>query len=143
MQPSTVAVFCIAALALLLFLSGLYVSATRARFRILCAGADDPAHALTEAVRAQSGGPASQEPTAQVPRLISQRQAHLALLDNGLLDDVEALIKSLPDAQKRKDQIEWRAPIYERDSQFLQEMWALLGGDATSLDALFLRAAAL
>lgn len=52
MQPSTVAVFCIAALALLLFLSGLYVSATRARFRILCAGADDPAHALTKAVRA-------------------------------------------------------------------------------------------
>lgn len=52
MQSSTVAVFCIAALALLLFLSGLYVSATRARFRILCAGVDDPAHALTKAVRA-------------------------------------------------------------------------------------------
>lgn len=52
MQPSTVAVFCIAALALLLFLGGLYVSATRARFRILCAGVDDPAHALTKAVRA-------------------------------------------------------------------------------------------
>lgn len=52
MQPSNVAIPCIAALAVLLFASGLYVSATRARFWTLHAGASDPTHALTKAVRA-------------------------------------------------------------------------------------------
>lgn len=52
MLPATVALPCIAALGLLLFASGLYVSAQRARFWTLYGSADDPTHALTKAVRA-------------------------------------------------------------------------------------------
>lgn len=52
MPPSAAALPCIAALGLLLFLSGLYVSATRARFWTLHAGTADPAHPLTKAARA-------------------------------------------------------------------------------------------
>ena len=52
MSPATVALPCIAALGLLLFLSGLYVSAVRARFWTLHAGTSEPGHALTKAVRA-------------------------------------------------------------------------------------------
>jgi len=52
MQPALLALPCVAALGLLLFVGGFYVSCNRARFRTLHAGADDPAHALTKAVRA-------------------------------------------------------------------------------------------
>jgi uncharacterized membrane protein YecN with MAPEG domain len=52
MQPAQLAIPCVAALGLLLFVSGFFVSVTRARFWTLHAGANDPAHALTKAVRA-------------------------------------------------------------------------------------------
>lgn len=52
MSPSTVTLPCIAALGLLLFLSGLHVSALRARFWTLHAGTADPVHPLTKAARA-------------------------------------------------------------------------------------------
>ena len=75
MQPSNVAIPCIAALAVLLFGSGLYVSATRARFWTLHAGANDPAHALTKAVRAHGNTAAYAAFLALLIYLLGERAA--------------------------------------------------------------------
>jgi len=73
------------------------------------------------------------------------RQARLALLGAGLLDDIEEAIASIPDpVQRRAAQIEWEyANTVERQSAFMQQMAVGLGLSAKQMDDLFVQAAAL
>ncbi len=72
------------------------------------------------------------------PSRCTRRQGRLALLEVGLLDDVEALIAAIPDdTQRRAAQIEYEADTWERSNATLQAMWAQLGGTPAELDALF------
>lgn len=77
---------------------------------------------------------------SRVPTSISMRQAELALLAAGLLDDVEALIPSLP----RADQIAWkRATLVERSNPLVAYVQQVNGLTDLQLDELFTRAASL
>lgn len=73
--------------------------------------------------------------------VVSGRQGQLELLESGKLDLVDALIEGITDPkEKRKAQIEFNGPEWHRDSEFLQNMWAALGGTEQELDDLFTRA---
>ena len=73
-----------------------------------------------------------------VPHSCTRRQGRLALLAQGLLDDVEAAIAAIADPlEQREAQIEYEADTWERDSPFVQVMWAQLGGTPEQLDDLF------
>ncbi len=86
------------------------------------------------------------EPTAPpaviVPQRITARQAQLALLEAGLLDDVEAVIEALPANVRAHVRIEWdRATHVERGSEVTQMVAVALGLTAEQVDALFVSAA--
>lgn len=88
------------------------------------------------------------EPTAPpaviVPQRITARQAQLALLSAGLLDDVEAIIEALPANVRSQVRIEWdRATHVERGSTVTQMVATALGLTATQVDDLFVAAAGL
>lgn len=92
----------------------------------------------------ENGHPVLVDPHAgpAVPRAVTRRQARLALLEVGKLDDVEAAIEAITDpVQRRAAQIEYDADTWERDNEFLQAMWAQLGGTEQDLDDLFILAA--
>lgn len=78
-------------------------------------------------------------PTVQeVPASCSRRQGQLALLARERLDDVEAAIAAITDPiERRAAQIEYEADTWERGNQFVQQMWAQLGGTDEELDGLF------
>ena len=76
---------------------------------------------------------------AVVPQTITRRQGRLALLQAGKLDAAEAIVK----AGGLAAQIEYEAATWERGNEYLQQIWALLGGSGTELDALFVLAASL
>lgn len=80
-----------------------------------------------------------------VPQSVTMRQARLALLGIGLLDDVDTAIAAIPDPVQRKAaQIEWEyAQTVDRNSPFTQQMAAGLSLTAEQLDALFTQAAGL
>ena len=80
-----------------------------------------------------------------VPQSVTMRQARLALLGIGLLDDVDAAIAAIPDPVQRKAaQIEWEyAQTVDRARPFTQQMAAGLSLTAEQLDALFTQAAGL
>lgn len=73
---------------------------------------------------------------ARIPTVVSMRQARLALLGAGLLDDIEAVIAQ----QSAAAQIEWEyAQTVERTHPLVQS----LGLSEAQLDELFLQAASL
>lgn len=73
-----------------------------------------------------------------VPHFCTRRQGRLALLAQGLLDDVEAAIAAIPDPiEQREARIEYEADTWERGNPFVQAMWAQLGGTPEQLDDLF------
>ena len=76
---------------------------------------------------------------------VTMRQARLALLNAGLLDDVEAAIAAIPDeTQRRAAQIEWEyAAIVERNSALIQQLAPALGLTEAQMDELFATAAGL
>lgn len=76
---------------------------------------------------------------------VTMRQARLALLGAGLLDDVEAAIAGVADVTQRQAvQIEWEyAQEVRRDHQWVQSLAAMLGLTEAQLDDLFTQAAAL
>lgn len=80
-----------------------------------------------------------------VPRQVTMRQARLALLGAGLLDQVDAAIAAIPDPIHRKAaQIEWEyAQTVDRNSPFTQQLAAGLGITEEQKDALFTQAATL
>lgn len=78
------------------------------------------------------------------PQVVTMRQARLALLGAGLLDDIDAAINSLPSPQKEAARIEWEyATEVQRSSGLVPMLGATLGLDDAALDALFIEAAAL
>ena len=84
-------------------------------------------------------------PPVVIPQSVTMRQARLALLRAGLLDDVDAAIAAIPDpAQRKAAEIEWEyAQTVDRNSPFTQQMAAGLNLTAEQLDALFTQAAGL
>lgn len=81
-----------------------------------------------------------EEKKSRVPRSVTSRQAKLALLQAGILDDVEAAIASA----SRAVQIEWEyATEFDRDWPTLAAMQAALGLSDQQLDELFVNASTL
>jgi hypothetical protein len=76
---------------------------------------------------------------AGVPEVVTPRQAKIALLQAGLLDDVEAGIEALEDqGMKRLAQIEWEyAQEVRRDWPLLNTLAAGMGITDAQLDELF------
>ena len=64
-----------------------------------------------------------------IPQSVTMRQARLALLGAGLLDDVDAAIASISDPIQRKAaEIEWEyAQTVDRDSPFTRQLAQGLG----------------
>ena len=88
--------------------------------------------------------PPQPEPEIQVPQSVTMRQARLALLQAGLLVNVEAAINSLPSPQKEAAQIEWEySQEVQRDKELVALLAPALGLDDAQLDALFVLAATL
>ncbi len=74
---------------------------------------------------------------AKVPKSVSMRQAELALLAAGLLDNIEALVATLP----RTAQIEWRrAKDVERTHGLIAVVQAQTGMTDEQVDNLFIEA---
>ena len=77
---------------------------------------------------------------ATVPESITPRQVRLLLLQQGLLDQVEAMIA----AQDRATQITWQfASVFLRDNPLLVALAANLGLTTAQIDGFFTDAAAL
>lgn len=75
-----------------------------------------------------------------VPRVVSRRQALLALLAAGKLDQVEQHIQSSP----RAVQIAWEAAgTFERDNPLIIELASQIGFTSTQVDELFQQASLL
>lgn len=79
-----------------------------------------------------------------VPKEVTMRQAQLALLSAGLLDDVEAAIASIPGDAGRAATITWtKSAAVKRDNPLIAQLAAGLGLSSTSIDNLFKLAATL
>lgn len=79
-------------------------------------------------------------PVVVVPASVSMRQARLALLSAGLLDQVNALIAT----QSQATQIEWDyASDVWRDRDLVASLGAGLGLTGAQIDALFIAAKAI
>lgn len=79
------------------------------------------------------------EKKLSVPTSITARQARLALLQVGKLNDVATAINSLESPTKEQIQIEWEyaTEIY-RNHNFIETLGASLGLDKDALDELFI-----
>lgn len=83
-------------------------------------------------------------PPLSVPQAVTMRQARLALLGAGLLDDVEAAINSLDEPAKSAARIEWEySQEVHRDRPLVQMLAPLLGLTGEQLDQLFIAASGL
>lgn len=80
-----------------------------------------------------------------VPAAVTMRQARLALLGAGLLDDVDTAIASIPDeTTRRAAQIEWEfSNEVQRNNSFTALLGAGLGLSSAQMDALFIQAVTL
>ena len=79
------------------------------------------------------------EKELSIPKSITARQARLALLQIGKLDDVAAAISNLESPIKEQVQIEWEyaTDIY-RNNGFIDALSSALGLDKNALDDLFI-----
>lgn len=83
-------------------------------------------------------------PPTPVPAAVTMRQARLALLGVGLLDDIDAAINALPSPQKEAARIEWEySQEVQRHNGFVSVLAPALGLTAEQTDALFVQAAKL
>lgn len=79
-----------------------------------------------------------------VPDAVDMAQARLALLQSGLLAQVDAAIAALPEPQLSAARIEWEfRPRVTRDSPLVQQLSLALGLSDQQVDALFVLAASL
>ena len=84
------------------------------------------------------------EPVSYIPQEVTMRQARLALLENGLLANVQPAINSLPEPDKTKAQIEWEySNALQRSNPFVAVLGSALGLSSQDLDDLFIQASAL
>ena len=107
---------------------------------------EEEAIALRAELRAYLPAYPAPEPPPEViiPQRITARQAQLALLNAGLLDDVDAIVEALPADMRAPVRIEWgRATHVERGSQVMQMVATALGLTAAQVDDLFVAAAGL
>lgn len=80
----------------------------------------------------------------KVPASVTMRQARLALLAAGKLDDVEAAINALPEPPKTPALIEWNySNEVLRHNGFVSQIAPLIGMTTADLDAIFIEAAKL
>ena len=80
-------------------------------------------------------------PKLDCPQEITMRQARLALLEHGLLANVQTAINSLPEPDKTKAQIEWEySNALQRDNPFVSVLGAALGLSSQDIDNLFITA---
>lgn len=107
----------------------------------------DPARhvvVVTREVLAWSAEEIAADIKSRVPQSVTMRQARLALLGAGLLDDVEAAIAALPSPQKEAARIEWEySQEVQRHNGFVSVLAPALGMTDEQTDALFVAAAAL
>lgn len=81
---------------------------------------------------------------AECPKVVTMRQARLALLGAGLLDSVSTAIGALPSPAKEAAQIEWEySQEVQRHNGFVSQLAPILGLTAAQLDGLFIAAASL
>jgi hypothetical protein len=81
---------------------------------------------------------------ADVPQSITPRQARLALLGAGLLEQIQAAFATLPEPQRTAASIEWEyASSIERSSPLVSQMAAVAGLTDEQVDELFAAGAAL
>ena len=82
------------------------------------------------------------EPINPVPQSISMRQARLALLQTGKLQQISSAITSLPYPQKEEAEIEWQySNEVQRYNGLVSLLAPTLGLSETDLDELFILAA--
>lgn len=83
-------------------------------------------------------------PVVQIPQEITMRQARLALLDAGLLGNVQTAINSLQEPDKTKAQIEWDySNSLQRNNSFVSVLGTALGLSEQDIDNLFIQASTL
>lgn len=88
--------------------------------------------------------PAPEPETLFVSQVVSMRQARLALLQAGLLDEVEAAIITMDEPQRSATQIEWEyATQVQRTSPTTAMLAGVLGLTEKQIDELFSAAATL
>lgn len=76
-----------------------------------------------------------------VPESVTMRQARLALLGAGLLDDVDAAINAMPSPQKEAARISWEySQEVQRHNGVVASLGPLLGLTDAQIDDLFLAA---
>lgn len=80
---------------------------------------------------------------AMVPESVTMRQARLAMLGAGILDDVEALIQQMPGDEGRAARIDWEYALdVRRDWPLINALGSQLGLTEQQIDELFIGAAA-
>jgi hypothetical protein len=83
-------------------------------------------------------------PPPPAPTSITPRQARLALLGAGLLEQIQAAFATLPEPQRTAASIEWEyASSIERSSPLVSQMAAVAGLTDEQVDELFAAGAAL
>lgn len=83
-------------------------------------------------------------PAPVVPGAVTMRQARLALLNAGLLSQVDVLIGALPSPQKEAAQIEWEySQEVQRHNGFVSLLAPSMGLTEAQLDQLFITAGGL
>lgn len=82
------------------------------------------------------------EPDApRVPAEVTMRQARLALLQAGLLDQVEAALNQMQGVEGQAARIEWEySQVVRRDKPFVLAVGQSLGMSSTQLDQFFITA---
>jgi hypothetical protein len=79
-----------------------------------------------------------------VPRSVTMAQARIALLNAGLLDQIEEGINNLPESMKRTVLIAWeKSPHVSRNGNLVMMLADDFGLTEEQLDALFVAAAAI
>jgi len=79
-----------------------------------------------------------------VPQVVTMRQARLALVQSGLLPQVNTAVAAMPGAQGDAARIEWEfSSTVERHRPLVQALGAALGLTESQLDDLFRLAATL
>ena len=87
--------------------------------------------------------PVAVTPT-QIPSVVTMRQARLALLQSGMLSQVEIAIDAMESPSKEAAKIEWEySQEVQRNKPFVQALGSSLGLTSDQLDDLFLLASTL